>query len=76
MVAEGGGVATHPGHELQFATGFAGRRGESGPHAVVTGVEDQHRALVFARLLPIRDQRGQSPIRRPESVSLLSENGV
>ena len=43
MVAEGGGVVTHQGHELQFAAGLAGGGAERGPHAVVARVEHQHR---------------------------------
>ena len=60
MVAEGGGVVTHPGQELQFAAGLAGGGAERGPHAVVARVEHQHRTLIFARLLPLRDQGGQT----------------
>ena len=45
MVAEGGGVATHPGQELQFAAGLAGGRGERGPHAVVARIKHQHWTL-------------------------------
>ena len=50
MVAEGGGVVAHPGHELQFAAGLAGGGAERGPHAVVARVKHQHRALSLARL--------------------------
>ena len=62
MVAEGGGVVAHAGHELQFAAGLAGCGGERGPHAVVTRVKHQHRALTLACGLPLRDQRGQTRV--------------
>ena len=75
MVAEGGGVVTHPGQELQFAAGLAGGGAERGPHAVVAGVEHQHRPLIFARLFPlaINVARRANP---PRVLSSLSVNGV
>ena len=60
MIAEGGGVAPHPGEQLQFAAGLANRGGERRPHAVVTGIEDQYRSLALARRLALRDQGGQT----------------
>ena len=76
MVAEGGGVAAHPGHELQFAAGLAGGGGERGPHAVVARVKHQHRPLTLARRFPLRDQAWPDARTRPGSVSSLSVNGV
>ena len=76
MVAEGGGVATHPGQELQLAAGLAGGGGKRGPHAVVARIKHQHRTLILARLFPLRDQRGQT--REPASgrVVVERERGV
>ena len=62
MVAEGGGVVTHPGHELQFAAGLAGGGAERGPHAVVARVEHQHRPLILRAAFPLRDQAGQARV--------------
>ena len=76
MVAEGGGVVTHPGHELQLAAGLAGGGGERGPHAVVARVEHQHRTLVLARLLPLGDQGGQARVPAPGLVVVERERRV
>ena len=45
VVAEGGGVVTHPRQQLQFAAGLADGGAERGPHAVVARIEHQDRAL-------------------------------
>jgi len=58
MVAEGGGVTTHPGQKLQLAASLAGGSSECGPHAVVACVKYQYRTLTTACLLLFRDQRG------------------
>jgi hypothetical protein len=76
MVAEGSGVVTHPGHEFKFAAGLAGSGAERGPHAVVTRVKHQHRTLIFARLLPLSDQRGQTRVPAPGRVVVELEWGV
>ena len=76
MVAEGGGVVAHPGHELQFATGLSGGGGERGPHAVVARVKHQHRPLTLARFLPLGDQRGQTRVPAPGRVIVERERGV
>ena len=75
MVAEGGGVVAHPGEQLQFPAGLAGRRAERGPVAVVAIIEHQHRALSFARRLPLRDQ-GARRANPPRVLSSFSEKGV
>ena len=67
MVAEGGGVVTHPRHELQFTADRAGGGAERGPHTVVTRVKHQHRTLTLARLLPLRDQTRPGANTRPGS---------
>ena len=76
MVAEGGGVVTHPGHELQFAADLAGGGAERGPHAVVARVKHQHRTLTLARLLPLRDQGGQTRVPAPGRVVVERERRV
>ncbi len=53
MVAEGGGIVTHPGQELQFGAGLANGPAVCGPHAVVAIVQDQHRAKTLAGFLPL-----------------------
>ena len=45
VVAEGGGVVSHPAHQLQLAANLTGRGAERGPHAVVTGIQHQHGTL-------------------------------
>ena len=76
MVAEGGGVAPHPGQQLQLAAGLADGGSERGPHAVVARIEHQHRTLPGARRFPLRDQGGQA--REPASglVVVERERGV
>ena len=76
MIAESGGVITHPGHELQFAAGLAGGGAERGPHAVVARVKHQHGALILARLLPLRDQSGQTRDTASGRVVVESERRV
>jgi hypothetical protein len=60
VVAERGGVASHPGQQLQLGAGLAGNGGERGAHAVVARIKHQHRAQNCALLFPLRDQRGQT----------------
>ena len=62
--------------QLQLAAGLAGGGGERGPHAVVAGVEHQHRTLRLARAaFRFAIRRGQT--REPARVlSSLSVNGV
>ena len=76
MVAEGGGVVAHAGHELQFATGLSTSGGERGPHAVVARVQHQHRPLSLARFLPRGDQRGQTRVPAPRRVVVERERRV
>ena len=76
MVAEGGGVVAHHGHELQFAADLAGGGGEGGPHAVVARVQHQHRTLSLARLLPLGDQGGQTRVPAPGRVVVERERRV
>ena len=76
MVAEGGGVAAHPGQQLQLAAGLADGGGERGPHAVVTGIEHQHRTLPCARRFLLRDQGGQAREPAPGLVVVERERGV
>ena len=76
MVAEGGGVAAHPGQQLQLGAGLAGGGSERGPHAVVAGVKHQHRTLTLRA--PLSASRSVWPDARTRrgSVSSLSVNGV
>ena len=76
MVAECGGVVTHPGQELQFCAGLASGGAEGGPHAVVTAVKHQHRTLILARHLPLRDQGGQTREPAPGLVVVECWSGV
>ena len=76
MVAEGGGVVSHPRHELQFAAGLAGGGAERGPHAVVARVKHQHRPLTLARRLPLSRSDVARRAYPPRVVSSLSVNGV
>jgi hypothetical protein len=68
VVAEGGGVVPHAGHESQLAAGLATGGAERGPHAVVARVEHQHGPLAFARFPPLRDQGGQARVPAPGRV--------
>ena len=76
MVAEGGGVAPHPGQQLQLAASLADGGSERGPHAVVAGIEHQHRTLPGARRFPLRDQGGQTREPAPGLVVVERERGV
>src|ERR1700739_3831556 len=71
MVAEGSGIISHAGHQLQLAAGLARSSAKRGPHAVVASIEDQHRTLIPARSLPLRDQPCQA--REPTSGSIVIE---
>jgi len=66
MVAESGGVVAHMRHDLQLAADLAACSGKRSSHAVVAGVQYQHRSLALAGLLPHRDHRGDAcvPTRR------------
>ena len=60
MVAEGGGVVTHLGQELEFGPGFTDGASEGSSHTVVASVQNQHRPLIFAHLFSLGDQGGQT----------------
>jgi hypothetical protein len=62
MVAEGSGIKSHMGHQLQLAAGLARSSAERGPHAVIAGIEHQHRTLILALGLPLRDQPSQCEV--------------
>jgi hypothetical protein len=74
MVTKRRRVATHAIEELQFAAGFTDRGGERRAHAVVTGVEIQHGALLVACGPPLGNQRANRA-KPPRVVSSLSVNG-
>jgi hypothetical protein len=76
VVAERGGVEAHSEEQLQFRASLARRRAERGPVAVVAIIEHQHRALSFARCLPLRDQWGKTCEAAPGLVIVQRERGV